>query len=168
MRGSVDLEVQIKPTGHTTPGGRGEEAGRQSGVSRHLCSTSGLGLVVLAFYEAHENRVRKHFFCVHKIPGDEVEETYASILPKGTNLEKKHSQSKLQDGAKATWAAEGSLNNQLHRERLWKSQSLLSPTWVSCSIWSYCQPGRIYFPRELVCFNLSVILFPLQFLLHLT
>ena len=60
--------------------------------------------MVFAFYEAYESRVRKHF-CVYKIPGDEVEGTQASILPKGTNLEKKHSQSKLQDGAKATWAA---------------------------------------------------------------
>lgn len=115
MRGSVDLEVQIKPTGHMTPGVEEEGSGRQSGVSRHLCFTSGLGLMVLAFYEAHESRVRKHFFCFHKIPGDEVEGTHASIPPKGTNLEKKHSQPKLQDGAKATWAAKEPLTSSTEK-----------------------------------------------------
>lgn len=128
-------------------------------VSRHLSSTS--GLMGLAFCEANESRVRYHFLCVHKTPGDKVEGPHASKLPKRTRPWRKGTANKSCEMRQKP-------HGQHHRERLWKSQYFSSKMWASCSIWFYCQPGRICFLRGLVCFNLSVLLFPLQFLLHST
>ena len=65
------------------------------------------------------------FLCIPTTPGDQAGGTHASNLLKGTNVEKKHSQQKQPEEAKALWAAKGPSTTSI-RERLRESWSLSS------------------------------------------
>lgn len=110
-----------------TPGVR-ERHGFEVGW-QHLCSPTGAGRGSRGSQGLHSVRLTKAryetFLCIPTKPGDQVGGTHASNLLKGTNLEKKHSQQKQPQEAKALWAAKGPSTTSI-RERLRESWSLSS------------------------------------------
>ena len=101
-----------------------------------------------------------HFLCAHKTPADKGG---------GNSCFKTTRRKKPGEKAQPTKAAgrgKGHVGSSTERSRATASplhQQRGLPLHLALR-----QPGRMCFLRGLVCLNLSVILFPLQFLLHAT
>lgn len=150
---SAGVEGPIRSTGHRTPGAGGEVGIRLAlprGRTGHERSVS------------DECRVGNHALC-SQIPGDR-EGTHAS-LPGGTNPEKEHSQQELRDGQRRRGQRRALRGH--HREVVEKPVPFILNPGLPLHL-VLLSARRMCFLRGLVCFNLSVILFPLQFLLHST